>query len=111
MSVHDAARAAATDPGGASRPTLSLHPSTRRSQREAERKRLAAERAGSVLKADGLLRLPEVLALVPVSASTWWEGIRSGRFPAGVKLGPRCTAWRAADIRGLLARLSAEGSA
>ena len=76
-----------------------------------ERQHHAAERAGALLKVDGLLRLPEVLALVPVSASTWWDGIRSGRFPAGVKLGPRCTAWRAADIRDLLARLSAEGSA
>ncbi|PKM16094.1 MAG: hypothetical protein CVV12_04900 [Gammaproteobacteria bacterium HGW-Gammaproteobacteria-2] len=73
--------------------------------RAAERRKQAAERAAIVLKADGLLRLPEVLALVPVSASTWWQGIRTLRFPAGVRLSSRCTAWRAADIRALLASL------
>lgn len=52
----------------------------------------------------GFLRLPEVLALIPVSKSTWWAGIKDGRFPAPVKLGPRTTAWRAEDIRALIAR-------
>lgn len=52
----------------------------------------------------GFLRLPDVLALIPVSKSTWWAGIKEGRFPAPVKLGPRITAWRAEDIRSLIAR-------
>lgn len=82
----------------------------KRRERDAERSRLAADRAAAVLKADGLLRLPEVLALVPVSPSTWWEGCRTGRFPQGVKLGARCTAWRAADVRDLLARLGGEAT-
>jgi predicted DNA-binding transcriptional regulator AlpA len=77
----------------------------RRADRRAKRLRVAAERAAAVLNADGLLRLPEVLAVVPVASSTWWAGVRSGRFPAGVKLGARCTAWRAADIRELLAKI------
>jgi predicted DNA-binding transcriptional regulator AlpA len=76
-----------------------------RDKRRAERRRVAAERAAAVLNADGLMRLPEVLAVVPLSPSTWWAGVRSGRFPAGIKLGTRCTAWRAADIRELLAKL------
>ncbi|MGO9605458.1 MAG: helix-turn-helix transcriptional regulator [Candidatus Binataceae bacterium] len=50
----------------------------------------------------GLLRLRHVLRLVPVCASTWWAGVRSGRFPAPVKLGPRTTAWRASDILTLI---------
>ncbi|WP_369795095.1 helix-turn-helix transcriptional regulator [Azoarcus sp. KH32C] len=50
-----------------------------------------------------LLRLPDVLRVVPVSKSTWWAGVKSGRFPAPVKLGTRITCWRASDI----ARLSA----
>ncbi len=49
-----------------------------------------------------LLRLPQVLQLFPVSRSTWWEGVRSGRYPKAVKLGARCTAWKAADIRALI---------
>lgn len=50
----------------------------------------------------GFLRLPEVLKLFPVSKSTWWQGIREGKFPQGVKLTPRTTAWRVADIKKLL---------
>jgi prophage regulatory protein len=48
-----------------------------------------------------LLRLPQVLALIPVSASTWWNGVRTGRFPAPIKLGPRTTVWRACDVLAL----------
>ena len=48
-----------------------------------------------------LLRLPEVLERIPVSKSTWWAGIRQGRFPKGVKLSPRTTVWREADIDAL----------
>lgn len=64
--------------------------------------REGAERAAALLAAGGLLRVPDVLALVNVSASTWWAGVKAGRFPAGVKLTARCTAWRAADIAALL---------
>lgn len=47
------------------------------------------------------LRLPAVLALIPVSRSTWWAGVKAGRFPTPVKLGTRITAWRVEDIRNL----------
>lgn len=50
----------------------------------------------------GYLRLPEVLRRYPVSRSTWWAGVRDGRFPKPVKLSARCTAWRAEDIRALI---------
>jgi prophage regulatory protein len=50
----------------------------------------------------GFLRLPQVLKLVPVSRSTWWAGVREGRYPGSVKLGARITAWRAEDIRRLI---------
>ncbi|MCE4352299.1 AlpA family phage regulatory protein, partial [Xanthomonas hortorum pv. cynarae] len=50
----------------------------------------------------GFLRLPEVLRLYPVSKSTWWAGIRTGKYPQPVKIGERCTAWRAEDIRALI---------
>ena len=57
---------------------------------------------------NALLRLPQVLALIPVSRSAWWAGCKSGRYPKPVKLGPRRTAWRAADIAALLEKLTAE---
>jgi predicted DNA-binding transcriptional regulator AlpA len=50
----------------------------------------------------GFIRLPDVLRVFPVSKSTWWAGVKTGRFPAGVKLGPRMTAWRVEDIRALI---------
>ncbi len=57
---------------------------------------------------NALLRLPQVLALIPVSRSAWWAGCKSGRYPKPVKLGPRTTAWRASDIAALLEKLTAE---
>ncbi len=60
------------------------------------------DRLGS-LPEDGFLRLKEVLALVPVSRSTWYEGIRQGRYPRSTKrFGPRIAAWDVQDIRKLL---------
>lgn len=42
---------------------------------------------------------PPIPALIPVSKSTWWAGVKSGKFPAPVKLGKRCTAWTVESIR------------
>lgn len=53
----------------------------------------------------GVLRLSSILAPrgpIPVSKSTWWAGVKSGRYPKPVKLGPRITAWRVEDIRALI---------
>jgi predicted DNA-binding transcriptional regulator AlpA len=58
------------------------------------------------LKNNGFLRLPQVLALIPVSKSAWWAGVKSGRNPRPIKLGPRTSAWRVSDIMALLASLS-----
>ena len=60
------------------------------------------------ISSNALLRLPQVLALIPVSRSAWWAGCKSGRYPKPVKLGPRTTAWRAADIAALLEKLTVE---
>jgi prophage regulatory protein len=38
---------------------------------------------------------------IPVGKSTWWAGVKSGRFPKPEKLGDRITVWRAEDIRKL----------
>ena len=56
------------------------------------------------LPKSGFLRLPQVLEMFPVSRSSWWAGVKDGRYPKSVKLGPRTTAWRAEDIRALLAQ-------
>lgn len=59
----------------------------------------------------GYMRLPAVLELIPVSKSTWWAGVKSGRFPKPKKFGPRITAWDVRDIRILLEREDAQKAA
>lgn len=54
------------------------------------------------LPPEGYVRLPQVLAVFPVSRSAWFAGVRSGKYPKGIKLGERTTAWRVDDIRSLL---------
>ncbi len=54
----------------------------------------------------GFLRLSQVLSVIPIGKSSWWGGVKSGRFPKPIKLSARCTAWRAEDIRELINELS-----
>ncbi len=66
----------------------------------------------NILPETGFLRLPQIIgnkknippitALIPVGKSTWWAGVKTGRFPQPIKLGPRITAWRVEDIRKLI---------
>lgn len=54
----------------------------------------------------GFVRLAQVLTVIPLGKSCWWEGVKSGRFPQPVKLSARCIAWKAEDIHGLIRQLS-----
>lgn len=45
---------------------------------------------------------PPIVPIIPVSSSTWWEGVRTGRFPKPIKIGPKITVWRSVDIQKLL---------
>jgi prophage regulatory protein len=70
---------------------------------------LKCMRANGVARADfpltGFVRLSSILAPngpIPVGRTTWWAGVKSGRFPKPVKLGPRITAWRVQDIYDLI---------
>lgn len=56
------------------------------------------------------LAKPHIPALIPVSRSTWWRGVKEGRYPAPVKLGPRTTAWRVGDIVELIRSFDAVGA-
>ncbi len=68
---------------------------------------------------NGFSRLPQIIGdskanppippLIPVSRSSWWAGVKSGRYPKPVKLGPRTTAWRNKDLRELIESFSAAG--
>lgn len=54
----------------------------------------------------GFVRLPQILAVIPIGKSSWWAGVREGKYPAPVRPSPfgRVTVWRAEAIRELLAR-------
>jgi prophage regulatory protein len=53
----------------------------------------------------GFVRLPQILKVLPIAKSTWWNGVASGRFPRPVKLGARISAWPVEAIRELLEKI------
>lgn len=53
--------------------------------------------------------VPPIPGVFLIGRSTWWAGVKSGRFPKPVKLGPRITAWRVEDIRALIESFKREG--
>lgn len=60
------------------------------------------------LPREGFVRLPQILAVIPISKSQFWLGVKNGRFPRPIKLGVKTTVWRVEDIRALIVRLSQE---
>lgn len=55
-----------------------------------------------ILKYTALIKLPDVLLLYPVSRSSWYQGIKAGKYPPPVKIGHRSSAWRLSDINKLI---------
>jgi predicted DNA-binding transcriptional regulator AlpA len=77
-------------------------------------KRHTNEVGATQIPAVGFLRVRQIIGdnergivgIIPVSRSGWYQGVRDGRFPAPVQLmGRRAVAWRAEDIRNLVAEL------
>lgn len=60
----------------------------------------------STLPETGYLRVSQIIRLIPIGKSSWWKGVRAGRYPQPVKLGPKTTAWRVEDVRALIEQLS-----
>lgn len=58
----------------------------------------------------GFLRIKHILKFIPVSKATFWNGVRSGRFPKPIpkRAGERATFWRVEDIRALIADMGSE---
>ncbi len=54
----------------------------------------------------GFVRIKEVLKIFPIGKSTWWDGVKEGRFPKPIKIGIRTTAWKVEDIRALIEKYS-----
>jgi prophage regulatory protein len=68
----------------------------------------------SSIPESGFLRLYQIVGckrrniepIIPVSRSSWYSGCKFGKYPPPVQLGPRTTAWRADDIRKLIAEIT-----
>lgn len=46
----------------------------------------------------GMLRAQEVLQLLPISRSAFYEGVKNGTYPKPVKIGGKMSAWYVRDI-------------
>lgn len=70
------------------------------------------------LRETGFLRLSQIVGdkkanippIIPISRSSWLNGVKSGKFPAAVKLGERTTAWKVEDVRKLIDSLGGAAS-
>ena len=49
----------------------------------------------------GFVKLPTILSVFPVSKSTWWAGVKKGKYPRSVKHGGS-TFWKSEDINNLI---------
>jgi predicted DNA-binding transcriptional regulator AlpA len=58
-----------------------------------------------------LLTMRDVCALFggsrPIDASTLYRGIRAGRYPAPIKVGPGSSRWLRAEVEGVIAAMVA----
>ena len=50
---------------------------------------------------------PAIPALIPVCKSTWWAGVKEGRYPKPIKLSDRVTVWRVEQILELIGQAAA----
>ena len=51
---------------------------------------------------DSLISQNDVLTIIRISRTSWWRGVKDGRYPKPVKLGPRMNRWRIGNIRDLV---------
>lgn len=60
----------------------------------------------------GFIRQADLVpGMVPFSAATLWRKVKSGEFPAPVKLSARVTAWRLEDVYAWMQSRTAAGGA
>ena len=45
---------------------------------------------------------PPIRAILPISKSSWWAGVKAGHYPEPLKIGPNTTVWREDEVRALV---------
>lgn len=73
-----------------------------------QKKNTSAEPIIPVLPREGFVRLPVILHVLGVCKTSFYLGIRDGKFPAPIKIGPRTSVWRVEDIRAIIAKVAHE---
>lgn len=63
---------------------------------------MISENSNNVLPEIGFVRLPMILTIFPVGRSTWWQGVKNGKYPKPIKISERAVAWRVDDIKSLI---------
>ena len=48
---------------------------------------------------------PPIEPIIPISKSSWWEGVKSGRYPQAIKLSTNTTVWREDEVRALVIQI------
>ncbi len=56
----------------------------------------------------GFVRIKTILQIIPIGESTWWNGVKEGKFPKSIKLGERTTVWKVEDIRALIDKYTSQ---
>lgn len=51
---------------------------------------------------------PPIPPIIPIGKTAWWKGVKTGKYPKPLKLGPQTTVWRVEDIRQLIEDLNKE---
>ena len=51
---------------------------------------------------------PPTQPIIPISKTTWWNGVQAGRYPQPIKLSDNVTVWRSDDIQNLVDEICAE---
>jgi predicted DNA-binding transcriptional regulator AlpA len=75
----------------------------RRPETGAPRSRKTPDQPLTIVQVPGALMMPSVTSAVTgLSISTLYRKVSAGQFPAPVRLGARCTRWKADDVRAWL---------
>jgi prophage regulatory protein len=69
----------------------------------------------STLPDTGFVRLWQIVGdrkrgiapIIPIGRTSFLTGVKSGKYPQPIKLGPKTTAWRVEDIRDLIETVGA----
>lgn len=71
---------------------------------------MSTSNSSNTLPDTGFMRLKQIIGSkkegipprIPISASSWWNGVKTGRYPKPIKLSPKVTVWKVEDLRQLI---------